>query len=118
MRILVTGSREWTDEELLHATLDEVTAGHEKVTIVHGGCYRGADVMTSAYATQRGWTDETHEAEWNAGRPAGPIRNKEMVALGADVCVAFFKMTAANKGTTGCCNFAKKAGIPVVRVEG
>jgi hypothetical protein len=44
---------------------------------------------------------------------AGPRRNRAMVCLGADVCVAFFKKGAANYGTAGCVKLAKAAGIDV-----
>jgi len=36
-----------------------------------------------------------------------------MVATGADVCLAFFKTGATNRGTSGCVAVAKKAGIEV-----
>ena len=121
MRILVTGSRYWTDQVLLRNTLAEVTKNTppaERVILVHGDAWRGADFMAGEYARDRGWKEEPHPAEWNNGRAAGMMRNKEMVDLGADVCVAFFRMDVANKGTTNCSNLAKKAGIPVLRVEG
>jgi hypothetical protein len=36
-----------------------------------------------------------------------------MVDLGADVCLAFFKTGAANRGTKDCCDRARASGIPV-----
>lgn len=57
----------------------------------------------------------TGSREWD-GKGAGFARNAEMVALGADLCVAFYKQGAGNKGTDHCASLAGKAGIPVRRV--
>ena len=121
MRILVTGSREWTDWRLLHEVLEEITKGIYacEITLVHGACLSGADALAGDLARCAGWTEECHPADWNLhGKAAGPIRNQEMTDLGADICVAFFKTGAGNKGTGHCAARAEAAGIPVRRVEG
>jgi hypothetical protein len=41
-----------------------------------------------------------------------------MVSLGADLCIAFYKQGAGNKGTDHCARLAERAGIPVRRVTG
>ena len=118
MRILVTGSREWTDWEVLHEVLEAWTRGADSVTIVHGGA-PGADRLAGDYARAAGWAEEVHPADWaQYGKPAGMIRNKAMVDVGADVCIAFFKASAGNRGTRGCAKMAEEAGIPVRRIEG
>ena len=43
---------------------------------------------------------------------AGPIRNAEMVALGAEMCLAFHRAIAASRGTKDCARRALAAGIP------
>lgn len=83
--------------------------------LVHGGA-RGADTIAAQEFVElfglRG-TVEVHEAEWvTYGRYAGPRRNAEMVALGADVCLAF--PLGASHGTRGCMALAEAAGIPVL----
>src|SRR4051812_47606295 len=110
MRILVTGSRDWRGADLLGKTLYDVieASGDRDVTIVHGACPGGADLMAAEFcATEAAWFDnaggslveERHPAvwekhtdacpDWHRGqrmcRMAGHRRNAEMVALGADM---------------------------------
>lgn len=117
-RILVTGSRDWTDENLIAgALLHEVSRrpSSETITVVHGAA-RGADKVAARVAVHYGWQAEAHPADWDGyGKSAGFIRNAEMVALGADVCLAFYKQGAGNKGTDHCASQAGNAGIPVRR---
>ena len=109
MRILVTGSRKWTDVRLL----EEILLGfakYQKVTIVHGGA-NGADKMASNLAKRMGWEEEVWFADWNLyGRSAGPIRNKEMVDSKPDFVLGFV-VKGQSKGTEGCIKFAKEAGL-------
>lgn len=82
-------------------------------TVVHGHCPTGADAMADFIANKLGLTVERHPADWKRyKRAAGPIRNKEMVDLGADVCYAF--VMPGSKGTINGISLAEKAGIPVV----
>lgn len=133
MRLLVTGSRDWGEEvervgpagELttrrtlraieqefhLLSALWSATKHSTSVTLVHGACPTGADHFAAAHAERMGWTVEAHPADWSQGRGAGPERNKRMVALGADLCLAF--PFGASRGTRGCMVLAEKAGIPV-----
>jgi hypothetical protein len=122
-RVLVTGSREWTDKAALYAVLDEVLAEHPSLVVVNGQCPRGADAMAVSWVMDR-WTfaeadvaHEDHPADWvGYGKQAGFIRNAAMVALGADLCLAFYKQGAGNKGTDHCARQAEAAGIPTRRI--
>jgi YspA, cpYpsA-related SLOG family len=118
VRILITGSREWTDWRLLHWALKDAARGvrWDEVTVVHGDCPSGADFFAGDFARCAGMTEERHPADWDKhGKAAGPIRNQEMVNAGADVCLAFFQPGAANRGTRDCASRAERAGIPVRR---
>jgi len=62
---------------------------------------------------------EVHRADWKKyGRAAGPIRNKQMVELGADLCLAFpdHPKGHGSRGTWNCVKLAQQAGIPVLVV--
>lgn len=117
MRILITGSREWTDvQTIIDALRAEIlSAGSEKddTVIVHGACPRGADALADAVGRQWGVTVETHPADWSQhGKKAGFLRNKHMVDLGADVLLAFIKDNS--KGATHTVNLANAAGLRTV----
>jgi hypothetical protein len=124
-RILVTGSREWTDvstiEDALLNALYESPADADPPVLVHGGCPTGADAI--ADSVWRHWSHvypelgfladpEVHPADWaRHGRSAGPIRNHAMVRAGADICLAF--PVGRSPGTRGCMAAARAALIPV-----
>ncbi|WP_433520111.1 DUF2493 domain-containing protein (plasmid) [Nonomuraea sp. CA-143628] len=122
-RVLVTGSRRWDDEGVIHLALSELLFQHKTIVLVHGDCSRGADRIADQWAAFRNageWTPvlvERHPADWNgpAGRGAGYARNAEMIALGADLVLAF--IVDASRGASHAADLAEKAGIPVRRYE-
>lgn len=110
-RVLVTGSRDWTDQQTIAVALREWRA--PGAVLLHGGA-RGADRIAAAVWRSWGLRDEAHPADWQrSGRGAGPVRNQLMVAAGADVCLAF--INDASRGATHCAATAEHAGIPTVR---
>lgn len=77
MRILVTGSRDWSDAgvlgEALYTVINDSSA--DEFTIVHGKCPRGADQMTTEFCESEAvWFDqmgqvlavEPHPAIWDS----------------------------------------------------
>jgi hypothetical protein len=117
-RILVTGSRSWTDYALVAHALGVVIgqsgAALSDIVIVHGACPSGADAMAARLARQRGYRTDARPADWNRlGNRAGFIRNAEMVASKPDICVAFIR--AGSRGATHCADLAEKAGVPTRR---
>lgn len=116
MRVLITGSRTWDDQETIVKALEDVQNEHPealKFVLVSGNCPQGADFLCERTAESLGWEIELHPADWaKFGKPAGFIRNKEMVELGADICLAFIKNNS--KGASGTANLAKQRNIPLV----
>lgn len=133
MRILITGSRNWNDVDVIVRALRDATSDVEHmsdVMVVHGAA-RGADQLAGRIAEQHGMLVEEHPANWDSCGPdcnrshmryrdgkaycprSGYVRNAEMVALGADICLAFSRNQS--KGTDMCIKLADAAGIPVHR---
>lgn len=122
-RILITGSRTWTDRaviaqaisDYLHSVGTSIGGAWPFPIIVHGDA-RGADQLADAIARNWGWTPEPHPANWHRhGRSAGYRRNAAMVALGADVCLAF--ILDGSRGASHTATLAETAGIPTHRYE-
>lgn len=112
MRILITGSRDWTDAATIEAALLEFDKSWD-VTLMSGACPTGADALCEEFAHHAGWKVEVYPADWDAyGKKAGFIRNAEMVNMGADVCIAFIKN--GSKGATMTRDLAQKAGIRTI----
>lgn len=142
MRILVTGSRNWTDRQAIDDAIWTAVFHFlpmpppplPNVWIIHGDSL-GADTLAKQIADATpGFAEEPHPADWTYWRkktpayrknPAGMIRNREMIILGADVCLAFIMpcrmRTCRNKsehgshGASNCADMAEAAGIPTRR---
>lgn len=117
-RILVTGSRTWENhrrirEELFNAWR-ELSADGSEVILVSGAA-KGADTMAERVWRGLGLIVERHPVEWRPhgiyNPQAGLVRNREMIALGADLCLAFIHHNSG--GASHCARFAKLNGIPV-----
>ena len=112
-RVLVTGSRTWTDQAVIAAALREHCP--PGAVLVTGACQHGADAIAERLWASWGGQAERHPADWPAGRGAGFARNAAMVALGADVCLAFIRDNSP--GASHAARLASLAGIPVHRYD-
>lgn len=116
-RILITGSRDWTDQQTIWGALAPIARAlpaDQELVLVHGGCPTGADALCDEWARGFGAVIEVHPANWaKHGRKAGPIRNAEMVNLGADVVLAFIRDNS--RGASHTAALAEAAGIPTKR---
>ncbi len=111
-RIIVCGSRDWTDRELIADRLFDCPTDS---VIVHGNA-KGADRIAHQEAEKLGLLVEAHPADWERYGPkrAGHIRNEEMAKLGAVLCIAFWDGRSA--GTQSMMDKAGAHGIPVETV--
>lgn len=126
MRVLVTGSREWRDREMVFSALDTF---HEVngITAIIEGCARGADHFAEEWSRERlGKEPEHYPAPWDLcrsqGRPkaAGPIRNSQMLREGEPELVVAFHDDLAGAiggGTSDMVHKARRANVQVVVVS-
>ncbi len=115
LRLLVTGSRDWNNYGCIAQALKDIwlANGSKPMLLISGACPTGADRMAEHVWEAGGMLVERHPAEWDRfGRRAGFIRNRAMVDLGADLCVAFIRNKS--KGATHTVDLAREAGIPVI----
>lgn len=108
MRVVVTGSRGWTDEGAIYVRVASLPPG---TTIVVGDA-RGADQI----AAEAAFLHDLHVERWPAwwdkyGKRAGLYRNVEMVKSGPDLVLAFWD--GKSRGTAHCISVARARGIPV-----
>lgn len=118
MKVLVCGSRDFSDALMLVEKLDELHDLHEFSVVIEGEAL-GADTMAAAWAEERDISVMPFPANWaKYGRAAGPIRNKQMLDEGKpDLVVAFYSNKAKSKGTANMVAQAIKAGVTVVEYE-
>lgn len=118
VRILVTGARTTTPENdqyvasVLRFIAAPILAGGGQVVVVEGRCPKGGvDRAAQKWAEATpGVVDKPYPADWSThGKAAGMIRNAEMVAAGADICLAFPGPDSV--GTWDCLKKAAAAGI-------
>lgn len=116
MIVVVTGSREWTDQTTLYASLDGLHARHG-VEVLYHGAQRGADVMAGRWAQERGVPEVTVPYASAYGKKGGGIRNGWMLDIARpDLVVAF--PTPESSGTWNCVQQAKDRGLNIRIVKG
>ena len=96
MKILIAGSRTWTDEctvrRVLHGLYEEMgEPDPSTVELIHGNDPSGADMMCDKYAVEAGWSIKRFSPDWNKyKKEAFDFRNAEMSNYGADIALVFF----------------------------
>ena len=115
-RVLVCGDRKWSDRWVIIRRL----ATFESGTVVIEGCSRGADRIAEVAATYLGFAVEHYPAQWKThGRPAGSIRNQQMLDQSRpELVIAFHADIEKSKRTADLVRRARTAGIPVEIVTG
>lgn len=117
MRVLVSGSRHFSDSRLLAEVLDRVGREQGPITEVIEGEARGADTLARLWAERRGIEVHKFPADWTAhGKAAGHIRNKQMLDEGKpDLVIAF--LAPNSRGTANMISQTEKAGVPVKVID-
>jgi len=143
VRVIVCGSRNWTDENAIEREIGNVIrlygyGAFKEITIVHGDngydahghalppfkpdelAVRGADKLAGKVARRLLLKVEQHPAFWKQmaakGLPktaAGPVRNQEMLDAGVDLVIAFHPNILESKGTLDMFKKAVKAKVPI-----
>lgn len=114
MQILICGSREWDNFEVIRNTFRELKIEGDKYTIIHGGC-SGADSIAGFIAKEMGCKVQVFTADWKTyGKRAGPIRNQKMLDIGKpDMILAFHNKIETSKGTLDLISRAQNKGLQV-----
>ena len=141
-RALVTGPRDYTDEQTVHHWLWHVLVlardAGSGLVIVHGHCPTGVDHMADEWgslmrAAGNPVRVERHPAQRHPTQDfgpwpgAGPRRNEYMASLGAHICLAFLKPCVREgcprgrahdtHGTANCVRQARAYGIEVKEIR-
>jgi hypothetical protein len=120
-RVLITISRTYTRWDTVVRALAQVAEEFhgEEVTLVHGDNPSGDRNVARIARSLFDWKLEPHPAQWRKNGvynpQAGLLRNSEMAALGADVCLAFIDKGSA--GASHCARVAAEARILVRRYD-
>lgn len=121
MIVLVCGGRNWDDRKKIYDRLSELDPDADFV--IQGGA-RGADSIVGEVCRELEISYARIAARWTRyGKPAGPIRNKLMLALHkilgveceipVDLVIAFHDDLSASVGTKDMVNEANRRGIKV-----
>lgn len=130
MRIMVTGSRKWTDEQAIRMALFPWFFMDEDITLVHGGA-EGADQQAEKAAKVLEQLVNSHpyngdvtlkvevirpqyrkgDYDWNKWAPKK--RNLDMLDTKPDVVLAFKLGYGRTGGTQFTIEHAQRRGIPV-----
>lgn len=111
MKIVITGSRDWTDR----LTFEQIVVARMQPTFefAHGAHWAGIDKMADELLEAFLMPVTPFPANWKAyGNRAGPLRNAYMLDVFKPQEVwGFIVPELACKGTRGCLEFAKERGI-------
>jgi len=114
MKLIVAGSREFNDYDLLKKSIQENFQRCEVEEIVSGTA-RGADTLGEQFAKEYNIQVKKFPANWDLyGKSAGYRRNVEMADY-ADALIAFWN--GKSKGTGHMINIAKDKNLRVIVVN-
>ena len=120
LRIIIAGSRDFNDYELLKKSAIEIitkkTMLPDLTRIVSGGA-RGADTLGERFANEMGLEISRFIPDWDGlGKRAGYVRNAEMAKFAVEddnngMLIAFWD--GQSRGTKHMIDLAKRYGLEV-----
>lgn len=130
-RVLVCGSRDWSDPQLIHDILDQLSARYEQRLVVIEGAARGADHAAHTWSQANQLPPDRHRChpvDWDAARRdhpndawrAGHDRNTRMLAENPRLILAFHQHLhprLANGGTADTVLKARLLDLPVFHIR-
>jgi hypothetical protein len=109
MKVIIAGSRGFSDFSLLFSKCEEILENQIDIEIVSGTA-KGADKLGEHYASLKGYSVARFPADWSKGRSAGFIRNAEMANY-SDCLIAFWD--GESKGTKHMIDLAQTKGLKI-----
>jgi hypothetical protein len=114
MKLIIAGSRTFTDYQLLCQTL--APERHHITEVMHGGA-RGADQLGFRWAVRHHVRSRCFAADWERfGKAAGVRRNHQMAQAG-DMLLAFWDGRSAGTRHMISCMEQLSKPVVVVRVD-
>lgn len=112
-KVLVCGSRGYTDQIALDQVLTALHREYHFTCLIHGNA-TGADQLADKWAHANGVERVACPADWKRkGRAAGPIRNQQMLEMRPNLVIAF----PGGTGTKDMVRRATKVGITVIGIS-
>ncbi|GGK46504.1 MULTISPECIES: DUF2493 domain-containing protein [Flavobacteriaceae] len=73
MKLIIAGSRIFTNYKILKKACDQFLQSQNNIEIVSGAYYKGADKLGEKYAAEKGFKLTKFPADWNRfGKAVGP----------------------------------------------
>lgn len=112
-KIIVAGSREFKNYNLLKNTLDKYL-NNQEAKIICGGA-KGADTLGKLYAESKNLQIQYFFPEWGKwGKIAAHLRNAEMAKVG-DTLIAFWD--GKSRGTKNMIQLAEKYKLKIIIIN-
>lgn len=114
MKIIVAGSRNITNQDLVFRVIENSPFRNKIKEIVHGGC-RGVDQLSGEWAKRNNIKTKVFLADWDEfGKLAGPIRNRSMAKYVAENKGALIALwDGSSRGTRNMIDRALDYGLSV-----
>ena len=114
MKIAISGSREFTNQNKIYEVLDKYK--DVCTLIIHGGCQNSADTLSEIWAQKNKIKTEIVKPDYiKYPNKSAPIVRNKIIIDKADVLIAFWNKVS--KGTKSTIDFAIKKGIETIIIE-